>query len=50
MLVPSSDSKYPLSVMYYWNKVRMVRCKVMKSVQCICTQMKLTRDLPIMPV
>ena len=39
MLVPSSDSK---SVIYYWNKIRMVHCQVMKSMQWIRTWMKLT--------
>ena len=29
--ISSSDSKYLLSVMCYWNKVRMVCCQVMKS-------------------
>ena len=33
MLVPSSDSKDLLSVMYYWNKVRPVHCQVKKSTQ-----------------
>ena len=33
MLVPSSVSKDLLSVMYYWNKVRMVCCQVMKGMQ-----------------
>ena len=42
MLVPSSDSKYLLSVMHYWNKVRMFCCQVMKSAQWIRAQMKLT--------
>ena len=37
MLVPSSDSKYLLTVMYYWNKVRMVCCQVMKSTMNTCT-------------
>ena len=44
MLIPSSDGKYLLSVIYHWNKFRMVRCQVMKSVQWICTQMKLPGD------
>ena len=42
MLVTSSDSKYQLSAMCYWNKVRMVCCQVMKSEQWIRTWMKLT--------
>ena len=49
MLVPSSDSKYLLSVMYHWNKIRMVwnkvrmlHCQVTKSVQWICARIKLT--------
>ena len=42
MLVTSSDSKGLLSVMYYWNEVRMVHCQVMKSAQWILAQMKLT--------
>ena len=42
MLVPSRDSKYLLSVMYYWNKVRIVCYQVMKSVQLIRARMKLT--------
>ena len=33
MLVSSSDNKYLLSVINYWNKVRMVHCQVMKSAQ-----------------
>ena len=36
MLVPSSDSRYLMSVMCYWNKVRMVRCQVMKSAMNTC--------------
>ena len=41
MLVPSSDSKYFWSVIYYWNKIIMISCQVMKSAQWICAQMKL---------
>ena len=33
MLFPGSDSKDLLSVMYYWNKVWMVHCQVMKTSQ-----------------
>ena len=40
MLVPSSDSKDLLSLMCYWNKVRMACCQVMKSAMntrtCVC--------------
>ena len=42
MLLPGSDTKDLLSVIYYWNKVRMAHCQVMKCVQRLCTQMKLT--------
>ena len=31
MLLPDSDTKDLLSVMYYWNKVRVARCQVMKN-------------------
>ena len=31
MLVPSSDTNDLLSVMCYWNRVRMGRCQVMKA-------------------
>ena len=35
MLVPGSDAKDFLSVMFYWNMVRMARFQVMKSAQWI---------------
>ena len=30
MFLLGSDSKHLLSVMYYWNKVKMAHCQVMK--------------------
>ena len=36
MLVPSSDSKYLMSTIYYWNKIRVVHCQVMKSAMNTC--------------
>ena len=31
MLLPGSDTKNLLRVMYYWNKFRMACCQVMKA-------------------
>ena len=41
-LVSGSDSKDLLSGKYYWTKVRMACCQVMKSTQWISTPKKLT--------
>ena len=42
MLVSGSDSKELLSAKYYWTKVRMASCQVMKNKQWISTPKKLT--------
>ena len=31
LVFPSSDSKGPLSLNYYWNKARMTRCQVIEA-------------------